>query len=305
MKKAMETAAAVFLIISPSALAAQDFSGAVTLSFGQSDISDVPEDISTKALSASGEIDFGNGFSFGADISTASLNIDDVPLDISSRTLGLDAAYRFGNGLQVGGYGERATLSVEGLGVDPKIDSYGLKAGYGMQGVELSLFLGRSETDPELPGLDIRDRGMMVKADISDAGIIAANWIETELSDGTDSLDISSLGLAGSYALAEDWTVFGGFTRTSIDLLDADVTTVGLGAGYDLGSVLNFDAIASVELSRSDLSVGGLGDGNVDTVRFGFTIPLGKRSTVPLNSVANSVLDPRHSVITGTAAAAF
>jgi hypothetical protein len=304
MKHLLRATAVAFLAI-PVAAPAQEFGGAVTLGFGTTDISDIPQDIGSRSLAFSGGVDFGNGLALSGDLGIGTLDIDDVPFDISARIMGLDADYRFGGGFRIGAYAERATLSIDGLPVDPDLDSYGIKAGYATPTMDVGLFLGRSSTDPDLPGIDIEDRGLTFAAQFDPGLRLGGYLMETELSDGIDDLSIRALGLAGSYRFADSWMAFAGYTRSSIEDLDGNLSTFGLGAGYDLSSVIDFGAVVSLELARTTLTAGGTDVGDLDTVRFGFTIPLGQGSAQPLNSVANSVFDPRRSAVTATALSAF
>lgn len=289
----------------PALALAQDISGAVTLGYGHSDISGISEDIRSTTLDFGGRYDFGNGFSVGGDLSAARLDIDNVPVDLDVRAFGLDAGYRFSSGFTIGAYAEKAELDIETFPVDLSATSYGISAGYGTAYSDFGVFIGETETDPDLPpGVDIRDIGLTFGFRPTEGAMIGGNWIKTELSDGVTDVDITALGVAGSYAVNDAVSLFGGVTRTSIDLLDADVTTFGIGAGYDLGAITKIPGAISLELARSDLSAAG-GSVDVDTVRLGYTIPLGGAAGAPRNSVASSILDPRHSAVTSTVLSAF
>ena len=113
------------------------------------------------------------------------------------------------------------------------------------------------------------------------------------------------MGFSCQKSVTETLSIFGGLSKSTLDIVDTDLTSFGLGVNYDLAAATGVNASLSVELARSNLSIGGA-DGSVDTVRFGFSIPLGKGDfSVPLNSVADAVINPRHSVISSTVLAAF
>ena len=76
---------------------------------------------------------------------------------------------------------------------------------------------------------------------------------------------------------------------------------MGIGLGYDLSGWTNMPMVASLELSRSRLSESGVGSIDVDSVRFGLTLPLGGSSTVaPQNSTAAAAMEPRRNALSTT-----
>lgn len=308
--KSSASIAALILAAAPSLVMAQDISGGLTLGFGHTDVSDVPEDITTLTLDGRVDLAFDSGLTLGARLDAVRGEMDGMAGDITGTVLGATAGYRFGNGLELGLYAEKAELSVDGLGVDPSATSLGVTAGYAMNGVQLGGFFGRTTTDPDLPaGVDVKDLGLSIAYDASDRFLVGANVMRTRLSSGGTDVDLDMVGIAAAYEFNDKWTGFGGVSRTSLDLVNADLTTFGFGVSYDLSSLLNFGSVASIELARTDADLGGT-DGSLDTVRFGFTIPLGGKTAtgakkVPLNSVADAVLNPTHSVLSSTVLTAF
>ena len=305
----MKRALAVYLltISAPTLAVAQDlsYSGALTLGVGFHSVSDIDQDLRTTSLDGRLDFDFGNGFSFGVDAGYLDLDIDEVPVDFNAQFIGLDVAYRFANGMSLGAYTEQLTASADLLPIDISLKSSGITAGYDASGLQLGAFIGQSDTSPELPGTDLQDLGLTAKYAPMEGLKLGAAFLRTTVDTAGPEVDLDFLGLAATYVINDSFTVFGGVSKTSLDLLDADATTMGLGAGYllPMGGVTS---TLSLELARTDLSAGGIGGGDLDTVRLGLTLPLGgKGSEAPLNSVADSVFNPRHSAINAGLTSAF
>lgn len=306
MKTTTGMVAALLCVVAPTLVIAQDFSGAVTLGYGSSDVEGISEDLSTLSLNGRAGVDFGNGFRLGIDHGVQSIDIDGVAEDVSIVAMGIYGAYRFNNGMSLGGYAEKAKLDVDALATDLSATSYGLMGGYSAGAAHLSGFFGKTTTDPDLPaGVDIRDIGLAVKYAAAPNLTLGASAMRSRISDSVTDLDVDFIGLAGAYGVAENWSLFGGLSRASLDLVDADVTSFGVGVSYDLSSHLRMGSSVSLELARSNASVAGV-DGDLDTVRLGLSIPLGGDGfSVPMNSVADSVMAPRHNAITSAVMSAF
>lgn len=302
MKTLLCSSAIVFASLT-SIASAQDVSGAVTLGFGSSDISDVPVDLSSATLDGRVNASFGNGVLLGARADVANINIDDTP-DVTASVIGASLGYAFGNGARVGGYVEQGKLSFSPLEMNPSVTSYGLSAGYSMANFTVDGFVGRSETNPDLPaGIKVTDYGVVAKYTPASNLTFGGNLMRTHISGMGDSVDVDMIGVAGVYGINEQWAVFGGVSNTSV--MSADLTTFGLGASYDMAALVHFPMVASLELARTKISGYGA-SGDMDTIRLGFTVPFGaSASKVPLNSAADAVLNPTHSVVTSTLLSAF
>jgi len=62
-----------------------------------------------------------------------------------------------------------------------------------------------------------------------------------------------------------------------------------------------FSATVSLEAARTDLA-----PSDIDTLRLGLTLPLGKKGPMlPMNSVADSVLNARHGALNAALTSAF
>ncbi|MCV2868070.1 porin [Defluviimonas sp. WL0002] len=302
--KIVTSVTAALIAALPGVALAQDISGAFTLGYADSDISDVNADLNTTTIDGRVEVGFANGLTFGARYDRVDTSIDGVPFDITGDAIGLDLGYGFGNGFGVGAYWEDAEIGIDDTPLSISARSYGVSASYETHGLEVGGFYGRKSTDPDL-GLDFKDYGLTMGYEANDQLSIGGNIMRTRISAGGESVDLDMVGLAGSYSINDQWTAFGGVSRTSVDLADLDITTFGLGVSYDLSAMSSFGGIASLELARTNLDLGG-SDGSIDSVRIGFTIPFGaKANKVPLNSVADSVMNPTHAVLSSTVLSAF
>lgn len=293
----------------PTLATAQDMgvSGAVTLGFGTHDVSDIDQDLQTTSLDGRIDIDFGNGFAMGVDGGYLDLSIDDVPVDFEAKFIGVDGRYAFANGFSMGAYYEDLTASADILPIDLSLDSWGVTAGYEIDDVDLGLFIGQSSTSPSLsPDIDFRDLGLTASYSGVENLALGAAFLRTTIKNPGDDVDVDFLGLAATYALNDQFSIFAGLSQSDLEILDADATTFGLGAGYNLPAMGGVNSTVSLELARTSLSAGGSDAGDLDTVRLGLTFPLGGNGgAAPLNSVADSILNPRHSAINTGLTAAF
>ena len=285
---------------------AQELTGAATLGFGLSDVSDISEDIDTLTLNGRFGLAAANGFRFGVDLNSIKGSFEDTSEDVTATLFGAYGGYQFEGGGTAGGYIERANLDTGSLLGDLSANSYGLLGGYDFEGGGVGGFVGMTTTDPDLPDdVDIYDYGIKLKFAASDKFTMGISAVRTTISGPGDEVGLGFYGIAGSYTVTETVSIFGGLSTSTLDDVDADLTSFGIGVNYDLAEATGVNASLSMELARSNLSIGGT-DGSIDTVRFGFSIPLGKSDfSVPLNSVADAVINPRHSVISSTVLAAF
>jgi hypothetical protein len=301
MKRAL--ALCLLTISAPSLAAAQEMSGAVTLGFGDHSISDIDQDLSTASLDGRVNLTFANGMTLGVNAGYLDLGIDGAPFDINATFVGLDVGYKMASGLSFGAYAEQLTADA-GIGIDLSLKSIGAKVGYSTGDLEVGAHLGRTSVSPDIADIDADTLGLTAKYAAMPNLTLGGTFQRASISAGGDEADVDLLGLAGAYDVNEQFSVFGGISRTSIDELDADITTMGLGVGYnlDLGGVAS---TVSLELARTDLSALG-GSTDLDTVRLGFTLPLGGKGTeAPLNSVADSIFNPRHGAVNAALTGAF
>lgn len=304
-----KVAAIAALSVLPVAVEAQDFTGAATLGYGSSSV-DGNGDFSSLTFDGIVDADFGNGLSGGMGLSLARIDPDAVAEDTEINTFELDVMYTFANGFGVGAYYDRGRISEDlglaGLTSEGKVESIGLQAGYALNDIEVLAFFGKSETDPDLPsGVDWKDLGASVQYAPSSDLIVGGHLMRSTIDGPGGDVDLDSFGLGGAYAFGNGWMGFAGVQRASLDDIGLDATTFGAGVAYDLSNITSVSVIASLELARTKLD-DGASSLDVDTVKLGFTIPLGvKAVTSPLNSVANSAIAPNRNALTSTIKASF
>jgi hypothetical protein len=288
----------------PLTAAAQDISGAATLGFGTVNASDGFADASVLSLDGRVGVTYGNGLTFGATASTATANPEGTSEDISVNTLGLNGGVVFASLWRLGGYAEFAEVDISGLGSE-QVDSYGLTAGYASDIMDFEAFVGQSDTDLLAgTGVDWNDLGARLSYNIGSEGAVGGHFVRSRLSAGGTDVDLTTVGLGGHYDFGQGLVGFAGITHAEVDTLVGDLTTFGVGFGYDLSSVANVPATLSLELARAQFD-DGIDSYNEDTIRFGVTLPLGGGKTAPLNSVANSAMSPNRTALSSALVGAF
>ena len=288
-------AIALALSAAPGALHAQTVTGGLTLSFTQQ--SAEGEDIDTKGLDGRMRTDFGNGFTFGLEVGVSKMSQGGSTFDVDGEFIGLDGGYRFGNGLKGGVFADRLTLGVDIIDITLKTN--GVYLGYENNGIDVEAFVGNSSLSLPLP-FEVDNVGVSATYSGFSGLELGGAFLRAEISSGGSSENIDFKGLAASYVLQDSFILFGGMSRTSLAGL-TDIDTTGIGVGYDLSSVAGFASTVSLEAAQTDL-----GPTNIDTVRLGLTLPMGKKGPmVPMNSVADSVLNPRAGALNAALTSAF
>ncbi|MBI1217570.1 MAG: porin [Rhodobacteraceae bacterium] len=290
----------------PSAVLAQVYSGAVSLGYARSDVSDISNNITTETLDGRIGASFGNGFTLGARFDGVQGRISGVSGHLTATDLGVSGNYQLPSNFRIGAYAERAKVSVSGLSTDLSATSVGLTGGYAIGGTTIDGFYGTTTTNPDLPsGVHIHDYGIKANYSVGSKLTLGGNFIRTRINSSGTDVNFDTIGVAGAYAVTDKWTVFGGLRHSRIGLIDGNATTVGVGASYDLSSAFKFASYVSIEYEHTKLSISGSG-GSLNTMRVGFTIPFGPNaSKTPLNSVADAVMSPTHSAISTAVLTAF
>ena len=297
MKYRLSFAMGVLAAFTPMMVSAQDVSGAATVGFAETSMPDGVPDLSTMSLDGKLDVTYAGVLSFGAKVSTGKVDIEGISEDLSATAIGLSAGFPLGSMWNGGAYYEHAELDIDGLGSD-SINSYGLFLGYSSDLMAFEVFGGETDGDSlSGTGVDWYDIGTRASFAVGDKGELGGHWMRSRLSSGGVDVDLTSVGVAGSFELAQGLSVFAGLSRAEVDVLTGDVTTFGLGVGYDLNSVVNVPATVSLEFARSRLD-DGVDEYDADTIRFGVTIPFGGAKSTPINSLASSVLSPNRNVVT-------
>ncbi|MGI3165509.1 hypothetical protein [Pseudooceanicola sp. 200-1SW] len=288
------------------AAAAQiSFDGAVTLGYawgeGKGQLDGAP-DINAPTLDVAGTLSFGNGFDLGMGLTVGTLDIDGVSTDLDLSYVGLTPTYTFSNGAYVGVYAERTKLD---LGfADASATSFGLLGGYTTGAMDVSAFIGQTETDPDLPsGVDVTDWGVSGTYLVSEDLLVGGGLARSRLDMSGTEIDMDMLKIGAAYDY-NGFTVFGGGAFGSVEVVD--VTILGVGVAYDMSSMINMPLSASVEYTSNEIDMLGT-DGGYDVWKFGLTFPLGDKSgpVVPQNSVAAGAFDPRSNSLLDAINTAF
>lgn len=285
----------------PAMVAAQAFDGTAMVGYAYNDTAG-SSGIHTPSIDGRFGYDAGNGFRFGADISGIHGSENGVSGNVSVLTGGLYGTYKFSNGFNLGMYGESASLDATGLTGDLTANSIGVMGGYDIETTKVSAFTGRTKTSPSLPaGVDVKDYGLAARFNASEQFTFGGSIVRSTVSGGGASIDLDFAGVAGAYRVDPSWTVFGGLTDTKLESIGS-VTTFGLGASYDMSNYMREGSNMSLELARSKIT----GTGHMNTLRVGLSVPIGgTASSVPLNSVADSAMSPRHNALTSAILSAF
>ncbi|MFD0859558.1 hypothetical protein [Roseovarius aquimarinus] len=288
------------LMMVPGAAIAQDISGAATLGYGFSSISNGGGDLNQFTLDGAGDIDFLNGLALG--LTGGLVHADaDRGGDISLTDLGADLAYTSVGGATFGGYLDYTDFGGNGLLTgSTDTSSYGLMGGYAGDLLQLTANLGWSDASgAAVAGVsDWMDYGLNVSYTPSDQTRIAGHWQLGDLDNALGGDDLSSIGIGASHVFGAGIIGFGGISRTEFDAANLEATSYGIGVGYDLSQISNLPAQMSLELARTNVERAARPDADVDTIRLGVTIPLGARaSAAPLNSLANGIMSPRRNAL--------
>jgi hypothetical protein len=291
------TLLALTLSAIPAAVQAQSITGGITLSYTSQEADGLDQD--TTGLDGRMKVAFDNGFSFGLQLGRSETSLEGTSAELEGEFYALDGNYRFANGMRVGAFTERLTIGVDLVPTDVSLDTDGVLLGYEGNGFDVEAFVGTTSVDL-ISFIDVDNYGITASYTGKPGLEVGGAFLRARLSSGGTSENIDFTGIAATYAFNTSYMVFGGFAKSDFFIGDS-LDSMGLGLGYDLGELAGFSSTVSLELARTDL-----GGDDIDTVRFGLTVPLGKKGPMlPLNSVADSVLNPRHGAFNAGITAAF
>jgi len=292
----------VALLALPLAAQAQTgpgFSGAMTLGYSSSSIEFAPgadADYNALSIDVISDIAFSEAFSVGLDFSMTSGTLDaggGLEIDLDLIGLAIEPEYHFGNGAYAGVYYRMGDLDLSlpflpiTVGVDT--ESYGVFGGYEHGPLWVEAFVGRSDTDPGLPGgIDIVDYGLAASYQINSQFGVFGSVLRTDIDGFGASVDLTSVAIGADYDFGNGFMAYGslGMLNVSEPLgLHIDGNNLTIGAAYDL-TTMGTPAILSAEYSRTTIDVGAFPgiDPEIDRFAVGLTIPLGGGSSMPLNS---------------------
>ncbi|MGO4908452.1 hypothetical protein ACEN2J_08985 [Pseudorhodobacter sp. W20_MBD10_FR17] len=300
MKSILISTAAVAMAL-PAMVAAQALNGTATVGYGYNDVMG-GSNIHTPSIDGRFDYDNGNALHFGGDISGLRGSANGLTGKVSALVGGVNGKYQFSNGFNLGAYGERASVDVTGLAGNRSVNSIGLMGGYDVETTKVSAFFGNSKTSKALAaGSKMKDYGIMGRFTASDQLTLGGSLARSTVSGSGSSADLDFVGIAGAYRMGQSVTVFGGLTDSNLSTLGS-VTTFGLGASFDMSSHMSEGTNVSVELARSNVT----GAGHMNSLRVGLSVPIGSSSNaIPLNSVADTAMNPRHNALSSAILSAF
>lgn len=289
------------LMIAPAGAFAQDFSGAATLGYAHSSTSNGGGDENAYTLDGAGNFDFANGWDIGLTGAFAHADPDGGAGDVDIIDVGVDLQYRIISGAMFGAYVDYVDLDGNGLlAGSADATSYGFTAGY--SGPVFQAVANVGSTDGSIATLgdssDWMDYGVNLSYTPTEKTKIAGHWQLSDLDTGFNGTNIYSIGVGASHDFGAGFTGFGGVSRVDYNAANVEATSYGLGVGYDLSQISTVPAQVSLELARTNFDFGLGADSDVDTIRLGVTIPIGQRGGgAPLNSLADSIMTPRHNAL--------
>lgn len=154
----------------------------------------------------------------------------------------------------------------------------------------------------DLPSIDIRNYGINGRyTGMTDLEFGAA-FHSAHLSEGGSSLDLDFVGGAATCLINDSLMVFGGYAQLDTSETFLDLEAPGLGVSSDLGANMGFASSVSLELGRVSNGSGS----DLDVVRLGLTVPLGKSGpALPMNSAADTLLNLRRGALNAGMTAGF
>lgn len=293
---------ALLISTAPVVAQAETITGALTLSYTQH--SEGSSDIDTTGLDGRLAIDMDNGLRFGFDIGHSTMSPDGAPFDFNAEFYSLEASYGFGNGFRAGVFADRLSMGADVIiPFDITLKTNGLSLGYEGNGFEAEAFIGRTSISPALifpPSVDIDNYGISGHYTGIEGLDVGAAFLRARLTDGVNSEDMDFVGVAATYMVSDSLMVFGGAGQ--LDIFGSEgLDSFGLGVSYNLGAQMGFASSVSFEYGQTSM-----GGDDLDVIRIGLTIPLGKSGPVlPMNSVADSILNPRHGAFNAGMTAGF
>lgn len=298
-----------------TAAVAQDFSGAVTLGYSHTKQSEL--DATLNGLTLDGRLAFnmGNGVTFGVRYDAFNLNTANQPIDINGNFVGLNVNYDVSDAFSAKVFLEDAAIGAKlgpaSLTDIASIKSFGIEGHYKTGGMDFGAFYAQNKLGgaagliAAMGDLDVSSFGLSAKYDAADNFVVGGSFMRTHIDVGAvpgADADIDYIGIAAAYGINDQFSVFGGLSQTKQSEAELKVNTIALGGSYDLTDRAGFPLIASLELARTTLKQPTMPiSPDVDSIRLGLTMPLGKGSVkAPLNSTADSILNPSHDVISQT-----
>lgn len=296
------TLLALLISAAPVAVQAESITGGLTLSYTNHSIDS--SEMNTTGLDGRLDVSMDNGLTFGIDLGHSTMSPDGAPFDLEAEYYAFDAAYSFGNGMSAGVFMDRLSMGVDIAPIDVTLKTNGLTFGYEGNGFEGEIFVGQTDISVPIFGptdIDVENYGINGRY-TGMAGLeVGAAFHRAHLTGGSESADIDFVGVAATYMINDSLMLFGGIGQLDSEVFFGKFNSLGLGASYDLSANMGVAASVSLELGR--VSQDGF---DQDVIRLGLTIPLGKSGpALPMNSVADAVLNPRRGAFNAGMTAGF
>lgn len=277
-----------------------DFSGTLTLGYSDSSLSGAPgvdTDLSKMTLEAETDMMFGRAFGVGLDFgfATGTLDVAGAAADVDTDLIGfaVEPVYHLGNGAYAGAYYRMYDLDFSTApapvtaGVDT--ESYGLFGGYESGPLWVEGFIGTSDTDPGLPGnVDIMDYGVAASYEMIPEATVFGAVVQTDVDAPGPDGDVTAWAIGADYEFNNGLLAYGSVGRFDIGVpgtADLDANSVAIGVAYDLSQYSGTPVVLSAEYSHAEIDSGAAVAGSdIDRFAVGVTIPFGGGSSDPLNS---------------------
>ncbi|NKB28613.1 MAG: porin [Rhodobacteraceae bacterium] len=272
-------------------------------------------DLTTKTFDIESDISLGENVNVDVSFGFSKTDIDVGGFELGAEliSLGIDPSYHFGNGGYIGAYYRSGDLDVAitGLPINFGIDTHsvGLFGGYESGPLWAEAFFGKSDSDPSLGDVDIRDVGASFSYDVSPDMEVFGHIANTHLEGGGDDLDLTLLGLGAEYRTGNGLAFYGSLGRlnTGGSLVaggDLYANQATIGATYAMQT--SIPAVVSLEFTKTELALDGLlgiDTADIDSVSVGLTIPVGSNAKgKPLNSSTQTARGASRSAISGALA---
>lgn len=297
MKKTILSA--LLITAAPFAAQAETITGGLTLSYTKHSNG---SDMTTVGLDGRLGVAMDNGLHIDLDLGHATMTPDGAPFDFTAEFYSIEVGYDIGNGIRAGVFADRLTMGVDLVPFDFTLKTNGVMLAYEGNGFSGEAFVGNTSANLLIPfSNDIRNYGVSGHyTGLADWDIGAA-FHRSHISSGPLSEDLDFFGVAATYMVNDSLMLFAGASSLDIGIGSSSIDAVGLGASYGLGDTMGFASSVSLEVGRTSQ-----GSSDLDVIRLGLTIPLGKAGpALPMNSVADAILHPRHGAFNAGMTAGF
>lgn len=310
MKTSYNALLGMIVAVCPLASQAAEWSGAHTLGFGYNNLSGGGGNALSYTLDSAGEARFNPSFGIGYSVTLGKAHIDEF--NASGTVFDFNLAPEFklqSNNMTLGAYFEYGVVDADFLAQTVDGRAIGLTAGMDSGNWEILAFYGQSQpTGSAGAGIELDDFGLKLGFQPSDRVKLAGNYMHLSGEAGAaGDVDGSLFSMAGAFELSHQVDLFAGASFGDIEApnFDGDFYTIGFGASYKIARKSGEPILASLEYAQTGLS-DGAGEGIIDSVRFGLSIPIGNSSTTtPLNSVAGNVFNSGFSAASSAAQGLF